>query len=69
MIDQIPDDDTRKDLFLIPEATNLYNASTGKAMHATPAAQPSLQSSNFIVASTFGQKARIGSTSSAGVTT
>lgn len=34
LIDQIPDEDTRKDLFLVPAATNLYTASTGKATTA-----------------------------------
>ncbi len=34
LIDQIPEEDTRKDLFLIPESTSLYAATTGKATTA-----------------------------------
>lgn len=34
LINQIPDEDKRKDLYLIPEATNLYTATTGKATSA-----------------------------------
>jgi len=52
MIDQIPDDDTRKDLFLIPESTDLYNSSTGKATSAwTKTVQAKYPVGN---ASTFG---------------
>ena len=34
LIEQIPEEDTRRDLFLVPESTDLYAATTGKATNA-----------------------------------